>query len=240
MSTASIGQMGEFNEAVEDVTTYLERLEMWMLANGISVPTDGGHDKRVATFLSVIGPKAYALIRNLLTPGKPSEYSFDERHQGDSESVTDYVVAIKQLAASCDFGLFLNEALRNRFVCGLRHEAIQKRLLADHDITFATACSVAQAMETASRHAMELTGKSTSPMTDVNRISGRYTKELRRVRATCTHGPSRGIYTPGRVRTIGDTHSSSQSHACAVVKRTTPRHASSRKRKSSAVSGWDI
>ena len=109
MSTASIGQMGEFNEAVEDVSTYLERLEMWMLANGISAPTDGGHDKRVARFLSVIGPKAYALIRNLLMPGKPSKYSFDEltatmanhykpqrviiaecfrfhkRHQGDSE-----------------------------------------------------------------------------------------------------------------------------------------------------------
>ena len=147
MSTASIGQMGEFNEAVDDVSTYLERLEMWMLANGISAPTDGGHDKRVARFLSVIGPKAYALIRNLLTPGKPSEYSFDEltatmanhykpqrgiiaerfrfhkRHQGDSESVAYYVVAIKQLAASCHFGLFLNEALRDRFVCGLRHEA---------------------------------------------------------------------------------------------------------------------
>ena len=148
-----------------------------------------------------------ALIRNLLSPEKPSEqtferlqqtltnnykpqriiiaerlffksrvefiqrFRFNKRNQGDNESLADYSVALKQLASSCEFGAFLNEAMRDRFVCGLRHESIQKRLLADKDVTFNTACDVAHAMELAARDTLKLSGKPTTATMDVHRLT---------------------------------------------------------------------
>ena len=38
MNAVTIGTIGEFNDNVEDVCTYLERLDLWMAANGILSP----------------------------------------------------------------------------------------------------------------------------------------------------------------------------------------------------------
>ena len=43
--------------------------------------------------------------------------------------MADYVITRKRLSATYDFGEFLNQALRDRLVCGLRDENIQRRLL---------------------------------------------------------------------------------------------------------------
>ena len=43
--------------------------------------------------------------------------------------MADYVVTLKRLSATCDFGEFVKQALRDRLVCGLRDENIQRRLL---------------------------------------------------------------------------------------------------------------
>ncbi len=56
----------------------------------------------------------------------------------------------------CKFGTYLNDALRDRLVCGLRIEAIQKRLLAVKELTFKDALDQAQAMEAADRNAKSL------------------------------------------------------------------------------------
>lgn len=37
----------------------------------------------------------------------------------------------EKLAASCKFDKFLDEALRDRFLCGLKSAAIQNKLLAE-------------------------------------------------------------------------------------------------------------
>ena len=47
-----------------------------------------------------------------------------------------YVVALKHLTGRCEFSTFFDEALRNKLVCGLRNEAIQKRLLSEKKLTF--------------------------------------------------------------------------------------------------------
>ena len=49
--------------------------------------------------------------------------------QKSGESISTYLASLKQLAETCDFEGFLDEALRDQLVCGLRSEAIQKRLL---------------------------------------------------------------------------------------------------------------
>lgn len=57
--------------------------------------------------------------------------------------MSDYMVALKQLSTHCEFGTRLNEALRDRFVSGLRVEAIQRKLLAERELSFKNACDVA-------------------------------------------------------------------------------------------------
>ena len=62
------------------------------------------------------------------------------------------------LAERCNFGQFLEDALRDRLVCGLRSEAIQRRLLAEEELTLKKAHDVAYSMETATKQASELHG----------------------------------------------------------------------------------
>ena len=40
----------------------------------------------------------------------------------------EYVAELRHLATHCNFGAYLDEALRDRLVCGLRNENTQKRL----------------------------------------------------------------------------------------------------------------
>ena len=55
-----------------------------------------------------------------------------------------------------EFGAYLEEALRDRFVCGLKNEGTQKRLLSEADLTFQKALEIAQGMEAAAKNAKEL------------------------------------------------------------------------------------
>ena len=66
---ATLGHIGKFDSADESISAYLERVELFFAANDIEDP------KQVAVFLSVIGPKNYALLHDLLAPVKPQEKS---------------------------------------------------------------------------------------------------------------------------------------------------------------------
>ena len=73
---ALLGQVNAFNPAVEDWPQYVERLEHYLKANGIT--GDANAAKRCSVFLSVIGPAPYQLLRSLLAPVKPTGKTFDE------------------------------------------------------------------------------------------------------------------------------------------------------------------
>ena len=53
---------------------------------------------------------------------------------------------------TCDFGTFLDQAFRDKFLCGLKSEQTQKSLLAEEGLTLAKAVEKAQAKETAARN----------------------------------------------------------------------------------------
>ena len=57
---------------------------------------------------------------------------------------------MRKLTTNCDFGDYL-EALRDRFVCGLRSETTQKQLLTETELTFTCAVEVAKGMEAAEK-----------------------------------------------------------------------------------------
>lgn len=161
------GKFSEFNEDVEDLNNYLERFELYIKANSVK------DADKVPLFLTVIGPKNYAILKNLLLPKKLAEETYGElvkalkghfapvksiiserckfhkRFQKEGETLAQYAVEIKHLASSCDFGSFLNDAMRDRFVSGIKNEDIQQRLMTEKDSTFSQLFEFACRLESA-------------------------------------------------------------------------------------------
>ena len=153
----AFGHIREFELGTESISAYLERVQLYFVANDVA------NEKKVAVLLSVIGSKTYILLRSLLHPEAPKEKTFDQlaktpkehlepkpqtiverfhfhrRNQEQSESVLDYIAELRRLSATCDFGGYLNEVLRDRSVCGLSNEATQKRLLTEQNLDLAKA-----------------------------------------------------------------------------------------------------
>ena len=181
------GQLGEFNPNKEKITTYLDRVVLYMEANN-SVAAD----KKVAVLLTVIGPKNYALLHGVRAPTNPREKTFEEltpalrEHyepkpvviaerfhfyrgtQAPGESIAEFLADLRKLAINCDFKAFLDEALRDRLVCGIKSEQTQKKLLTKQDLTLAKALQNAQAMEAAEARAKEMKGTDHS----IHRVAG--------------------------------------------------------------------
>lgn len=156
----------EFDQAREDFVSYTERLECYFTVNKVQ-ETD-----RVNFFVTLMGAETYSLLKRLVAPKKPTQFTFVElvgklsqhfdpaknvvverfkfgkRDQKPNESCADYAVDLRNLARTCEFGDFLDEALRDRFVCGLQNaNVIQKTLLDVQGLTFDKACTLAQNME---------------------------------------------------------------------------------------------
>ena len=68
------------------------------------------------------------------------------------------MVELKRLALKCEFGVFLEEAFRDRLVCGLKNIQIQKKFLAERELTFKKAFETAQSMELANKEDIITTG----------------------------------------------------------------------------------
>ena len=133
---AYLGTISEFSNTQESWTTYVERLGQYLAANKIE-----DADQRRAILLSVCGPATYRLIRNLVSPKKPNElkfgeiveivqkhhdpkpsvivqrYRFNSRSRRAGESVAAYVAELRHLSEHCEFGMTLNEMLRDRLNC---------------------------------------------------------------------------------------------------------------------------
>ncbi|XP_064645931.1 uncharacterized protein K02A2.6-like [Lineus longissimus] len=199
---AYIGAVGAFNHSKETFDAYAERLDMFFLANNI-IELPGKTENQIAAraavvqrkkaiFLSEVGPEFYAVLRNLVAPGKPSDMEPAEifnqlrahynpppleisEKQKSGESVNDYVLALRKLSIYCYFGNYLNRALRDKFVCGLQDTRIQK-LLKTADLTFARATQIAVAMEMSSKQAKEMRpgsgGSSTGTVSKVQKFGG--------------------------------------------------------------------
>ena len=80
-ATFSIGRIEEFEDSQEEIDAYIERMEHWRTANKTEEPAPNqqdAKDQRVSVSLTVIGAKTYGVLRNLLTPDKPSDKTYTE------------------------------------------------------------------------------------------------------------------------------------------------------------------
>ena len=164
---ALLGNMEQFDLKSEDWREYTERLEQYFLANDID------EKKQTAVFLTVIGPETYGLLRNLLAPIKPStksvgelvhmldkhlnptpitiaeRFKFYQRQQKEEESLGDYLAALRKLSEHCNFETFLEEAIRDKLVCGILNNTIRKKLLSERNLTLQRAIEIAKGLEEA-------------------------------------------------------------------------------------------
>ena len=171
------GVMTAYNKQNEDWMSYTERLEQYFQANGVI-----DADKQRAIFLSVCGPSMYQTIRNLVAPKKPTEFTlkeliekvenhlnpsksvivhrfyFNTRVMKREESISDYVSELRRLAEHCGFkdAETLEEMLRDRIVCGIHDIRLQRRLLAEKNLTFKSTLELIQSWETADSSAKDL------------------------------------------------------------------------------------
>ena len=74
-------------------------------------------------------------------------FAFHKHDQRPGETVNEFVIELRHLARTCNFGNFLDEALRDRLVCGLANCGTQKKLLSEKDLTLKKAVEVATAAE---------------------------------------------------------------------------------------------
>ena len=168
------GQIQEFDPSSELFTVYMERVNLFFTANDVP------DEKKVPVFLTVVGKPTYALLRDLVQPSSPIDktlqditdvlkkhyqptpsviaerFQFHKRNQKEGESVAEYVAELKRLSTHCQFKDYLDDALRDRLVCGLRKESTQKRLLLEDKLTFTKAVETAQNIESVDKQTLEM------------------------------------------------------------------------------------
>ena len=196
MANSTIRHIEPLNNEKENWDSYAERFNHYLLANDIE-----DEKKMVSVFLTIIGSKPYELLRNLVAPGKPADLKYQElveilgkhfnpaplliaerfyfhnRNQNEAEGVADYAAVLKKYAERCQFDSFLEQALRDRFVCGLRNRAIQKKLLTEKDLTWKMAVDIANAMESADKQANALGNEASS--SSINKVNENKPRQTR-------------------------------------------------------------
>ena len=82
---------------------------------------------------------------------------FYSRSRKPGENISSYVAELRALADQCSFGDSVDTMIRDRLVCGINEDSIQKRLLTEGDkLTLDKAITIAQSYETAEKDATEL------------------------------------------------------------------------------------
>ena len=75
------------------------------------------------------------------------QFKFFKRNQGKTESAMEFMAKLCRLAKTCNFGGYLETAIRDQFVCGLYDSKCQKELLCQTDLTAEGALQKTRAAE---------------------------------------------------------------------------------------------
>ena len=209
MAGATLGSMKEFDPEKGSWTEYSERLKHYFAANNIE---DAALKRSV--LITVMGEAAYARLRRNVAPAKVDDKTFDElvkvmsdhcnpspsvimqrykfntRGRQPNESVMTYVAELRALAEHCKFPTdFLNELLRDRLVCGINDQQIQRRLLAKRDLKLQDAIDEAMSCENATKDykALQLAPEDTAqPLLKVKMAKGQTSPPVRCFRCNKT------------------------------------------------------
>ena len=196
---AALGKIDEFNLKDDDIDEYYERVEQYLYANDVD-----DEKKQTAIFLTVMGSETYSLLRNLLTPEVPSKktikvlyeklkehlkpkpiviarrYVFHSRDQHEGESLNEFYAALRKLSLDCEFKTFLDESLRDRFICGMRSDRIRQRLFTEKTLELKVAVQTAINMEQASLETQAMKNDHLSEKSSGNDVENLYAIQTKR------------------------------------------------------------
>ena len=154
---------GEFED-------YLDRIDYFIHANKI---TDAARKRFI--LLSILHSSYYKTLKSLVYPENPrncayddliehlrnhycpaptpvmSRWKFNRRSQLPEESVAQFVAALRKIAENCNFGVTLNDMLRDRLQQGVRNKLIQQTILDQEDQDFGAVYKKAVSMETTAK-----------------------------------------------------------------------------------------
>lgn len=92
------------------------------------------------------------LLKNHFYP-KPSKivqrFKFDSRSRRPDETITNFVTERRKLIQDCNDGDILQQMMKDRLVCEVNDEQIQRRLLLEQILTFDNALKIAFSLEAA-------------------------------------------------------------------------------------------
>lgn len=179
------GRGEDFDAYVERLGHYLDANELSEVrrSGDNDAEVRDRENKRKSILLSVIGGDTYSLLRTLCAPTRPGEKSFDDlitilrnhfsptpsaivcrfkfhtRVRQTGESVASYMSELRKLAEYCNFDNYLTDMLRDRLVCGIADERVQRLLLTEKDLTLDKAYTICLAEEVATRDTSVLKGE---------------------------------------------------------------------------------
>lgn len=158
----------------EDFALYHERFMNLMRCNDVRDDT-----VRLTFFINFVGTEVYDVMHALHAPNKRGTWTFKttsmllikhfqqwpnpmaerfvfyKRAQLAHESVNDFSAELRKMATTCNFGTFLESALRDRFVCGMRCVRAQGQLLGEQNLTMRMALRMALTMEQTANEARQ-------------------------------------------------------------------------------------
>ena len=173
--------------------------------------------RKVAILLNEVGAKNYELLRALFAPDQPNTksfeqlteklkehyqpkptfitewYRFHQRNQRQGETVLEYLAALRSLSKDSQFENFLEQALRDRLVCGLFFDATKRRLLIKKDLMLEKACELAVAMEAAGKETAAMQLPKSQSMNTLRGLTGK-------------KGKGRGMQAEGRNKSANTCH----------------------------------
>ena len=148
--------------------TWKQIWDSYVIVTGLS---DKGKPYQVATFITCIGPDGLevynglpfkddnerndpATILKLMEKhcvGKTNtiyeRYIFNNMHQETGEAIDAYVTKLRKLSLTCEFGQLADQMIRDRIVCGIKDNAIRKKLLQESDLSLQKCVDICRAAE---------------------------------------------------------------------------------------------
>ena len=211
------GRLAEFLPNEESFSDYKERFEFYCVANNVQV------SRKKALFLTGIGSAAYGKLKDLISPHSPQDcplqdiygalerhylpatveiaerYKFFHRKQVDGETVSEYVAALKRLAKTCNYGPYLETALRDQLVFSIRDKNCQKGLLCVDNLDFSTALKITMSSEVVAKESQLMGQQTDTGSHEVSKVSGHSSGPTRCYRCgdedhlarTCRHKSAR-------------------------------------------------
>ena len=159
--------------STDDGSSIAEKWRCWRQAMelylNLSIP-DKSDKEKCAVFLYVIGStgrdiynsmvfgndekdKINVLFKKFEDYCKPKQniaverYKFNMRLQDKSETIDQFVTALRLLAKECNFKELHDELIRDRIVCGITSDRVKERLLREQDLTLDKAIHICRAEE---------------------------------------------------------------------------------------------